>query len=60
MNMEKLNEVDQSEWNASSLVWEPKCVDPPHVNSMKRAEVTSVNGNYSNQISPIISLHKLT
>lgn len=44
-NIEKLNEIDQAEWNESGLVWEPKGVDPPHVNSMKRAEVTSAIGN---------------
>lgn len=37
-------EEDQAEWNASAIVWEPKGVDPPHVNSMKRAEVISSNG----------------
>lgn len=43
-NIEKLNEIDQTEWNASALIWEPKAVDPPYVNLMKRAEVTSANG----------------
>lgn len=37
-------EQDQSEWNSSMLTMETKCVDPPHVNSMKRAEVVSIDG----------------
>lgn len=43
-NIEKLNEEDQNEWISSTLAWEPKCIDLPHVNSMKRTEVTAFNG----------------
>lgn len=45
-NIKISNEDDQNEWNSSVLAWEPKSVDPPHVNSMKRAEVTSSDGEY--------------
>lgn len=46
MNIRAFYEEDQSEWNKSTLTWDPKGHDPPHVNSMKRAEVTDKDGKY--------------
>lgn len=46
-NIEKFHEIERAEWNASALIWDPKAVDPPYVNLMKRAEVTSASGKPS-------------
>ncbi|XP_031623448.1 histone-lysine N-methyltransferase E(z) isoform X2 [Contarinia nasturtii] len=51
-------EQDQSEWTTSVLSMDTKCVDPPHVNSMKRAEVVSIDGSV--QRLPIRSIPAVT
>lgn len=39
------NEKDDEVWKSLNCVWKPNEVDPPHVNLMKKAEITSQDGN---------------
>lgn len=39
-------EEEHNEWMKSVLIFDPKSIDPPHVNSMKRATSTSTDGEF--------------
>lgn len=39
-------EKDENVWKSLHCVWKPNEVDPPHVNLMKKAEITFPEGNF--------------
>lgn len=49
---------DSNDWETSIIIWEPKGVDPPHVNCMKRSEITLYDGSV--QKLPIRSMPAVT
>lgn len=49
---------DSNDWETSITIWEPKGVDPPHVNCMKRSEITLYDGSV--QKLPIRSMPAVT
>lgn len=38
-------EKDDEVWKSLNCIWNPNEVDPPHVNLMKKAEITCADGN---------------
>ncbi len=50
---------DDEVWKSLNCVWKPNEVDPPHVNLMKKAEITCQDGNEQKSIS-IFRQTKLT
>ena len=38
-------EKDDEVWKSLNCVWKPNEIDPPHVNLMKKAEITCADGN---------------
>lgn len=56
--MKEFCDEETTEWQASITIWEPKGIDPPHVNCMKRAEITVADG--SSQKLPIRMIPAVT
>lgn len=53
-------EQDDMVWKSLNCVWKPNEVDPPHVNLMKKSEITFPDGNISSVfLISIQAFHKL-